>query len=287
MNAKTFVISAVAFVLGCFVFVKMYYVHSPNDQFMNVVSLPLDNLASQLPLNDVSKMLIAQRNQLSKVLNLKQQKVGQLECEKKAGKGEATSETGGWCQQSSKEDSGNHMTDRQLVPALIELFQGKYVGSFGDGPGRYKQLLSDAGKLKGYDAYDGAPYCDVTSEGRVKFLDLTLPQFGLPLYDWIISLEVAEHIPAQFESIYIDNIVRHAKEGIVLSWARPGQGGYSHVNNRAFEYVVKLMDGLGFSHDAESSEKLRNAASLDWLRHNINVYRRKSPYLESLAAIYT
>ncbi|KAH3834501.1 hypothetical protein DPMN_107829 [Dreissena polymorpha] len=263
----------------------MYYVHSPNDQFMNVVSLPLDNLASQLPLNDVSKMLIAQRNQLSKVLNLKQQKVGQLECEKKAGKGEATSETGGWCQQSSKEDSGNHMTDRQLVPALIELFQGKYVGSFGDGPGRYKQLLSDAGKLKGYDAYDGAPYCDVTSEGRVKFLDLTLPQFGLPLYDWIISLEVAEHIPAQYESIYIDNIVRHAKEGIVLSWARPGQGGYSHVNNRAFEYVVKLMDGLGFSHDAERSEKLRNAASLDWLKNNIHVYRRKKTLSESLAAI--
>ncbi len=38
-------------------------------------------------------------------------------------------------------------------------------------------------------------------------------------YDWIISLEVAEHIPAQFESIYIDNLVKHAKEGIILSWA--------------------------------------------------------------------
>ena len=26
---------------------------------------------------------------------------------------------------------------------------GKYVGSFGDGPGRYKQLLTDTGLLKG------------------------------------------------------------------------------------------------------------------------------------------
>ena len=109
----------------------------------------------------------------------------------------------------------------------------KYVASFGDGPGRYKQLLSDSGKLSGYDAYDGAPYCDITSEGRVRFLDLTLPQYGLPLYDWVMSLEVAEHIPADFQAVYVDNINRHAKEGIVLSWARPGQGGYSGPGRRS------------------------------------------------------
>ncbi|WAQ98049.1 hypothetical protein MAR_022422 [Mya arenaria] len=94
---------------------------------------------------------------------------------------------------------------------------GKCVGSFGDGPGRYKQLLIESGKVKGYDAYDGAPYCDITSEGRVQFLDLTLPQYGLPVYDWAMSLEVAEHIPEQFESVFIKNVVRHAREGVVLS----------------------------------------------------------------------
>jgi hypothetical protein len=50
------------------------------------------------------------------------------------------------------------------------------------------------------------PYCEETSEGRVKFLDLTIPQYGIPLYDWIISLEVAEHIPTKYENIYLDNI---------------------------------------------------------------------------------
>jgi len=49
---------------------------------------------------------------------------------------------------------------------------------------------------------------------------------------WILSLEVAEHIPAQFESIYIDNLVKHAKEDIILSWAKLGQSGHSHVNNK-------------------------------------------------------
>ena len=150
------------------------------------------------------------------------------------------------------------------------------MGSFGDGPGRYKQMLLETGKLKGYDAYDGAPYSEVTSEGRVQFLDLTLPQYGLPVYDWIMSLEVAEHIPAQFQSVYLDNIERHAKEGVVLSWAVPGQGGYSHVNERPLKYVLQLMDSLGFKLDSENSTKLQNAATLDWLRRNTYVYRRKN-----------
>ena len=104
-----------------------------------------------------------------------------------------------------------------------ELLSGKYVASFGDGPGRYKQLLMDSGLLKGYDAYDGAPFSEKTSEGRVQYLDLTLPQYGLPLYEWVISLEVAEHIPRDYENIYLDNIVRYAKEGVILSWAKPGK----------------------------------------------------------------
>jgi 2-polyprenyl-3-methyl-5-hydroxy-6-metoxy-1,4-benzoquinol methylase len=43
--------------------------------------------------------------------------------------------------------------------------------------------------------FNGAPYCEETSDGRVRFMDLTIPQFGIRQYDWIISLEVAEHIP--------------------------------------------------------------------------------------------
>ena len=37
------------------------------------------------------------------------------------------------------------------------------------------------------------------SDGQVEFLDLTIDAFNLPAFDWILSLEVAEHIPAEFE----------------------------------------------------------------------------------------
>lgn len=232
-------------------------------------------------LKDVIDMLIEQRNRVSRQLNLKQQKIGQLECEKsdnsntKANK-LRVSESGGWCATVSGENSREHKTDTKLVPALADFFSGKLVASFGDGPGVYKQMLTETGKLKAYDAYDGAPYSEKTSEGRVDFLDLTLPQYGIPVYDWIISLEVAEHIPAKFESVYIDNIVRHAKEGVILSWAKPGQSGYSHVNNKPFDYVKKLFSNLGFEHDANASDLLKGSASVMWLKENTNVYRRRN-----------
>ncbi|KAL4217203.1 hypothetical protein ACF0H5_023656 [Mactra antiquata] len=233
--------------------------------------------------------VIQLRNNISRVLNLKQQKIGQMECEaQRKGQTHKVSSTGGWCAQTSVENSGQHKTDKQLIPVLAEFFKDKHVASFGDGPGRYKQLLLDTGLLKGYDAYDGAPFSEKTSEGRVQYLDLTLPQYGLPLYDWVMSLEVAEHIPKEYEAIYIDNIVRHAKEGIVISWAKPGQEGYSHVNNRPFEYVNNTLKKEGFDHDAEASDKIKKAAKLEWLQWNTNVFRRKDmSSIEHLKTILT
>ena len=90
-----------------------------------------------------------------------------------------------------------------------------------------------------------------------------------------MSLEVAEHVPKEFEKIYVSNIVRHAIEGIVLSWARPGQNGHSHVNNRPLDYVITFLGMLGFDHDPVASKKLRGIASVSWLRRNINVYKRR------------
>ena len=66
------------------------------------------------------------------------------------------------------------------------------MASFGDGDGGYKKLMD---KVPVYDSYDGAPFCENKTGGLVKFLDLSMPVFGLKLYDWIISLEVGEHIP--------------------------------------------------------------------------------------------
>lgn len=146
------------------------------------------------------------------------------------------------------------------------------MASFGDGPGVYKEFLLKRNQVKSYDAFDGAPYADETTDGRVEFLDLTVPVYHLGQFDWVVSLEVAEHISREFEAVYVDNLARHAREGIVLSWAPPGQEGHSHVNVREPEYVDAQMRARGFQRDDVLSNRLKNSASAHWLKRNIKVF---------------
>ena len=110
---------------------------------------------------------------------------------------------------------------------------------------------------------------------QVKFLDLTLPQYWLPRYDWVLSMEVLEHIPTQYETVVMDNIDRAAGHGVVLSWAVPGQGGFHHVNNRSPTYVNETMSSRGFSLDKEASGNLSKEATVSWLKNNVRVYLRR------------
>jgi len=111
---------------------------------------------------------------------------------------------------------------------------------------------------------------------QVKFMDLTLAQYWLPRYDWVLSLEVLEHIPATYEQLVLDNVDRAAGLGVVLSWARIGQGGFYHVNNRSPAYVNQTMFDRGFTMDSNTSLALRREATLPWLKRNIMVFRRRN-----------
>ena len=51
----------------------------------------------------------------------------------------------------------------------------------------------------------------------MKRLDLA-KEFDLGLrFDWVISLEVGEHIPEQYEGTFLENLVKHACKGEVKS----------------------------------------------------------------------
>jgi len=110
---------------------------------------------------------------------------------------------------------------------------------------------------------------------QVKFLDLTLPQYWLPRYDWVLCIEVLEHIPPKFENVAIDTIDRTARHGVVLSWAVPSQFGYFHVNNRSPKYVNRTMFERGLMLDFGASRALREQSTNVNLKKNVNVFVRK------------
>jgi hypothetical protein len=209
--------------------------------------------------------------QMSLLLQEAMLRVGRMSCVNATND---VSRNGGWCSNLSGRDSAIHLTDHNLAAAISSFLENKSVASFGDGPGAYKELILKMGQVKSYDAFDGAPYVKETTNNQVEFLDLSVPIYHLKQYDWIVSLEVAEHIPARYEHHFIDNLARHAKEGIILSWAKLGQLGHSHVNCHNSDYVRARMEERGFKHDEKATAALKDATLFEWIKENIHVYRR-------------
>ncbi|KAK7461566.1 hypothetical protein BaRGS_00038683 [Batillaria attramentaria] len=182
--------------------------------------------------------------------------------------------SGGWCLPYAQKSA--HVCDEPLARAISELLKGKAVAGFGDGPGMYKEIHDRRRLMASYHAYDGSPYIENVTNNMVKFMDLTIPQYGLPLYDWVVCLEVAEHIPHKYQDVFLDNIARHARSGIIMSWAPPGQGGLNHINEQSREEVQRIMKNIDFALDLNSTKVLRDASSVNWLKRNVKVYRRIS-----------
>ncbi len=159
--------------------------------------------------------------------------------------------------------------DGALAERLSQILLEKSVADFGCGSGVYVDHL----RSKGIDAfgYDGGPAVTACRDGQV--LDLSQP-VSVPVADWVLSLEVGEHIPASRERTFISNLHRHNREGIVLSWAIEGQSGTGHVNCRNNDYLIDVVQTLGYQFDATLSQTLRDAATKPWFKNTLMVFRR-------------
>ena len=89
----------------------------------------------------------------------------------------------------------------------------------------------------------------------------------------MLSLEVGEHIPAEFEDQFIDNITKHVKKTLIISWAIEGQGGSGHVNCRNNDYIIGQVTERGFKYNEKASNELRKAATnAFWFSYTLLVF---------------
>ena len=170
----------------------------------------------------------------------------------------------------------DHSFDPPLAAALTDFFRkekARSVVDFGCGTGDYvKTLLSSKIPCKGYD---GNPNTPQLSNGVAEVLDLSQPADLKRSFDWVLSLEVGEHIPKEFETTFIENLHRHNTKGIVLSWAVKGQGGFGHFNEQNNDYIKATMAKYGYVNDVEAETKLRENSSLWWFKNTVMVFRKQ------------
>jgi hypothetical protein len=176
--------------------------------------------------------------------------------------------TGYW----SGNTEANHKFDLPLAEAIKMLLIKENILNVldvGCGYGYYVDHLSNNSKLV-CAGIDGNPDTDVNPLCRVH--DLTTPFNHVTDSECVLCLEVGEHIPKQFTSQFLSNIKNGKPKVIILSWAIPGQGGDGHVNELPNEDVINMFSE--YTYDIETSQKLRDAASLWWFKNTIMVFRK-------------
>jgi cyclopropane fatty-acyl-phospholipid synthase-like methyltransferase len=171
--------------------------------------------------------------------------------------------------------SRDHRFDTLLSKSIINYLKVNMIKSaidLGCGEGHYVNDLNNNGiNCLGYD---GNPNTTSITNNRCQIMDLSKPQVFEQKSEFTISLEVAEHIPKQFEDIYIQNVHNSNTKGIILTWAIPGQGGHGHVNEQPNEYALNKFLSLGYKYNTTDSNILRNNAELWWFKKTIMVLEK-------------
>jgi SAM-dependent methyltransferase len=93
-------------------------------------------------------------------------------------------------------------------------------------------------------------------------------------FDLVQSLEVAEHIPAQFADIFVKNLTSHG-DLVLFSAAPPGQGGEFHVNEQDYSYWRDKFAQQGYMLLDFLRPQLVNQTAVEpWYRYNTLLFVR-------------
>lgn len=154
--------------------------------------------------------------------------------------------------------------DVVFAKCVSDMVQGGSLTELGAGKGCYTAYMKAHG-VKIVAAVDGARNIGDLTKGLVTTWDLTQPMEAKA--DWVMSLEVAEHIPMEFEDAFLDNVVRNARCYVILSWSKTTKAGSGHVNARNRTYVYNKMRTLGFEEASDVTGWLfRRAAWMYYAR---------------------
>jgi hypothetical protein len=163
-----------------------------------------------------------------------------------------------------------HQHSNYLLIKLMELLPKEIpIIDIGCGHNFYASILNYCGyKAIGIDTTDlGSKYFkkgDVTKPIKIKGNHN------------VISFEVGEHIPKDYEQIFINNLCKHSKKYIILSWAVLGQGGDGHVNCQNNDYIINEMFNRNYTLNLEYTNSLREKINLFWFRDTLMVFEKNT-----------
>ena len=161
-----------------------------------------------------------------------------------------------------------------VLPVVFDLVSPRSVVDVGCWFGTWLKVARDLGveDVLGIDA----PYTD-QSQLRIPeemFLarDLTVPLTLERRFDLVMSLEVAEHLPAAAADDFVASLTRLAP-AVLFSAAIPGQGGEGHLNEQWPSYWAERFAANGFVvADVLRARFWENPAVTHWYAQNLLLF---------------
>lgn len=145
------------------------------------------------------------------------------------------------------QSKGSRLSAAQTLPLLQKWLRISSVLDVGCGVGTWLAMFREAGitDVLGLDgAYVSRDRLHIP-EQNFKPADLTSPPHLGRKFDLVMSLEVAEHLPATAADGFVRYLTSFSKV-VMFSAAIPGQGGKHHVNEQWPDYWVKRFEQQGF-----------------------------------------
>jgi hypothetical protein len=115
---------------------------------------------------------------------------------------------------------------------------------------------------------------------RIIVHDLTKPIRLKWRFELVTSIEVGEHLPEEGADEYVKNLAYHTMHWLVFTAAKPGQGGYQHINCQPQEYWREKLEAVGFEYLLAETDRLRETwkwctGPMHWLPENVQVFKKR------------
>lgn len=146
-----------------------------------------------------------------------------------------------------QQKGGSRRSAQAIVPLVLRLVQPRHVIDVGCGVGTWLSVFKELGceDIVGVDgAHVDRKMLQIPAE-RFFTSDLTQPLRLGRQFDLVVSLEVAEHLPAECAERFVDSLTRLGPL-VLFSAAIPFQGGTHHVNEQWPDYWARYFHERNF-----------------------------------------
>lgn len=176
----------------------------------------------------------------------------------------------------AERDANTRQSAREIIPLILGIIQPKSVIDIGCGVGTWLSVFNEYGidEIFGVDGEWVDKKMLRIPEEKFIYHDLNKPFRLNRQFDLVVSLEVAEHLPAEAAENFIDSLTNLGAI-VLFSAAIPFQGGINHLNEQWQDFWAKLFQIRGYQVIDLLRKKIWSKSNVCWwYAQNILLFAR-------------